>query len=206
MQRLLDDATKISGVKYDISQYGDIVDAIHVVQTEMGITGTTAKEAATTIQGVNRFREKRRGRIYRQDLRTKTQILTRWSGELVDSVVTVIDNIAPRVMAAVPRILQAVPQLITGLSGAAKELAGEAKGAGTITDRTVDEQLFLTLIQTAIAMLPQLLPEVLNAAVMLFTGILQGLNQTIPQLAAILPQLITTITSTITQKSTIHYQ
>ena len=43
MQRLLDDATKISGVKYDLSQYGDIVDAIHVVQTEMGITGTTAK-------------------------------------------------------------------------------------------------------------------------------------------------------------------
>ena len=51
MQRLLDDATKLSGVKYDISSYADIVDAIHVVQTEMGITGTTAKEASTTIEG-----------------------------------------------------------------------------------------------------------------------------------------------------------
>ena len=51
MQRLLEDAEKISGIKYDISSYADIVDAIHVVQTEMGITGTTAKEASTTIQG-----------------------------------------------------------------------------------------------------------------------------------------------------------
>ena len=51
MQRLLDDAEKLSGQKFDISSYGDIVDAIHVVQTEMGITGTTAKEASSTISG-----------------------------------------------------------------------------------------------------------------------------------------------------------
>ena len=51
MQRLLEDAEKLSGVKYDISSYADIVDAIHVVQTEMGITGTTAKEASETISG-----------------------------------------------------------------------------------------------------------------------------------------------------------
>ena len=51
MQRLLEDAEKLSGIEYDISSYADIVDAIHVVQTEMGITGTTAKEASTTVQG-----------------------------------------------------------------------------------------------------------------------------------------------------------
>ena len=51
MQRLLDEAEKISGVEYDISSYADIVDAIHVVQTEMGITGTTALEAGRTISG-----------------------------------------------------------------------------------------------------------------------------------------------------------
>lgn len=197
MQRLLDDATKISGVKYDISQYGDIVDAIHVVQTEMGITGTTAKEAATTIQG-SIASAKAAWTNLQTGLADENADLDALVGELVDSVVTVIDNIAPRVMAAVPRILKAVPQLITGLSGAAKELAGEAKGLGQSLIEPLTNSFF-TLIQTAIAMLPQLLPEVLNAAVMLFTGILQGLNQTIPQLAAILPQLITTITSTITQ-------
>ena len=51
MQRLLDDASKLSGIEYDISSYSDIVDAIHVVQNEMGITGTTAKEASSTISG-----------------------------------------------------------------------------------------------------------------------------------------------------------
>lgn len=51
MQRLLDDASKISGVKYDISSLSDLTDAIKVVQTEMGITGTTAKEAAGTVEG-----------------------------------------------------------------------------------------------------------------------------------------------------------
>ena len=51
MQRLLEDAEKLSGQEFDISSYADIVDAIHVVQTEMGITGTTAAEASNTIAG-----------------------------------------------------------------------------------------------------------------------------------------------------------
>lgn len=51
MQRLLTEAEKLSGVHYDIGNYADIVNAIHVIQTEMGITGTTAKEAEGTISG-----------------------------------------------------------------------------------------------------------------------------------------------------------
>ena len=51
MQRLLEDAEKISGVKYDISSYADVTQAIHVMQESMGIAGTTAKEASSTIQG-----------------------------------------------------------------------------------------------------------------------------------------------------------
>ena len=51
MQRLLADATKLSGVKYDISNLSDVYEAIHVIQEDLGITGTTAKEASTTFQG-----------------------------------------------------------------------------------------------------------------------------------------------------------
>ena len=51
MQRLLKDAEAISGVHYDINSFADIVAAIHVMQVEMGIAGTTAKEAGNTIQG-----------------------------------------------------------------------------------------------------------------------------------------------------------
>lgn len=51
MQRLLSDAGKISGQKYDMSNLNDVYSAIHVIQGELDITGTTSKEAATTLSG-----------------------------------------------------------------------------------------------------------------------------------------------------------
>ena len=51
MERLLSDAEKISGVKYDISNLNDVYEAIHVIQQDLGVTGTTALEASTTISG-----------------------------------------------------------------------------------------------------------------------------------------------------------
>jgi len=51
MKRLLADAEKISGIHYDISNLNEVYEAIHVIQGELGITGTTATEASTTIQG-----------------------------------------------------------------------------------------------------------------------------------------------------------
>lgn len=51
MERLLADAQKITGIKYDISNLGDVYEAIHVIQQDLGITGTTAKEAEETLQG-----------------------------------------------------------------------------------------------------------------------------------------------------------
>lgn len=208
MQRLLDDATKISGVKYDISQYGDIVDAIHVVQTEMGITGTTAKEAATTIQG-SIASAKAAWTNLQTGLADENADLDALVGELVDSVVTVIDNIAPRVMAAVPRILQAVPQLITGLSGAAKELAGEAKGLGQSLIEPLTNSFF-TLIQTAIAMLPQLittitstitqnLPSIISEGAMILVNLINGITQAIPTLIQSIVDLIPVIVQAIAE-------
>ena len=57
MQRLLSDAGKISGQKYDMSNLNDVYSAIHVIQGELDITGTTSKEAATTLSGSLRFHE-----------------------------------------------------------------------------------------------------------------------------------------------------
>ena len=51
MERLLKDAEKLSGVKYDISNLGDVYDAIHVIQGDLGLTGVAAAEAATTFSG-----------------------------------------------------------------------------------------------------------------------------------------------------------
>lgn len=51
MERLLEDATKLTGIKYDITNLNDVYQAIHVIQEELGVTGTTALEAEQTLSG-----------------------------------------------------------------------------------------------------------------------------------------------------------
>lgn len=196
MQRLLDDATKLSGVEYDISSYSDIVDAIHVVQTEMGITGTTAKEASSTISGsIDSMKGAYQNLL--TGLADGDADLDALIDDLANSALTVIDNIVPRILETVPRIVEAVPQLATSLSTVANELVTQA---GTLMQTLLPPLLdaFFTLIQTAISTLPTLIPQLLNAAMTLFTGILSGLQQTIPLLLAMLPEMISNVTATLT--------
>ena len=110
MERLLADAEKISGIHYDVSSYADIVDAIHVVQTEMRITGTTAAEAASTISG------------------SWGMLTASWENLLVslagggddidaavkavfESLLTWLGNVGPRVAETVRGIFEAVPEI-----------------------------------------------------------------------------------------------
>ena len=96
MQRLLKDAEKLSGQKFDLSSYGDIVDAIHVVQTEMGITGTTAKEASTTISGsVSSMKSAWQNLV--TGISDENANLEQLVGNFVDSAITAAGNIAPRI-------------------------------------------------------------------------------------------------------------
>ena len=195
MQRLLDDATKLSGIKYDISSYADIVDAIHVVQTEMGITGTTAKEASETISGsINAAKSAYENLV--TGLADENADLDGLIDNMADSVLTVVDNVLPRIMETVPRIVETVPKLIEGLSTAFKGIAGQLGG---LADQLLPPlmQAFFTLIRTVTGALPTLLPQILNAAITLFSGILQGLTETIPQLLAMLPTIIQTISQAL---------
>ena len=116
MQRLLEDAEKLSGIEYDISSYADIVDAIHVVQTEMGITGTTAKEASTTIQGsINSAKAAWQNWLTalgdsNADIQGKTD-------ELVSAIGTAAENILPvigQVLSSIGQVLAtALPELLS---------------------------------------------------------------------------------------------
>ena len=119
MQRLLDDASKLSGIKYDISSYSDIVDAIHVVQTEMDITGTTAKEASTTIEGsVSSMSSAWDNWV--AGMADSEANFSQLTSNLVDSIVTVVGNIAPRV-------IETVPRLVSGLGEIVEQLATDRK-------------------------------------------------------------------------------
>lgn len=195
MQRLLEDATKLSGIEYDISSYADIVDAIHVVQTEMGITGTTAKEASETISG-SISAAKSAYQNLMTGLADENADLDGLIDNMAESVLTVVDNVLPRVMETVPRIVETVPKLIEGLSAAFAGIAGQLGG---LADQLLPPlmQAFFTLIRTVTGALPTLLPQILNAAITLFSGILQGLTETIPQLLAMLPTIIQTISQAL---------
>ena len=111
MQQLLDKAEEISGVKYDISSYSDIVEAIHVVQTEMGITGTTAKEASDTLQG-SASQMKAAWENLVTGMADPDADIGALVGNMIESAKTFLANLVP--------IIQ---QSLEGISGAIVELA-----------------------------------------------------------------------------------
>ena len=133
MQRLLNDAEKLSGQKFDLSSYGDIVDAIHVVQTEMGITGTTAKEASTTISGsVSSMKSAWQNLV--TGISDENANLEQLVGNFVDSAITAAGNIAPRieqVLSGIGMLGEKIAPVIAEGISAAVEKAPEFLTAGT---------------------------------------------------------------------------
>ena len=111
MQRLLADAEKLSGVKYDLSSYADIVEAIHVIQTEMGITGTTAKEASTTIQGSVASMKAAWANLM-VGMADDTQDLDLLLSNFIESIGTVADNLLPRIGI----VIEGMGKLVAGLA------------------------------------------------------------------------------------------
>lgn len=191
MQRLLTDAEKISGIKYDISSYADIVDAIHVVQTEMGITGTTAKEAATTIEGsANSMKS------------AWSNLLTGMSNEnldlgdlvqnVVDSVGAFADNLIPRLQIMLPRFAEGLTQLVNGLApyvGPAMEalLPPLMQGIGVLVSGIVQTlpaavEAISAVIPMLVEQLTILLPQIISAGVEIIAALASGIGENLPAL------------------------
>ena len=180
MERLLADAQAISGIEYDISSYADVVDAIHVIQTEMGITGTTAKEASTTISGSLTSMKSAW-----QNLLTGIADGKQDMGVLVtqffDSVVTVADNLVPRISQALETLPQLitvlVPRLISKVSGLFETLLPVVVNGAT------------SLLNSVVKVLPQLVTTITNA----LPGLISGIEQVFYSIVDALPQLMTVI-------------
>ena len=200
MKRLLADAQKISGIKYDISSYADIVDAIHVVQTEMGITGTTAKEASTTISGSLASMKSAW-----QNLLTGMGDDTADFGALIDqfvsSVSTVGENLLPRievvlggvvslVQGLAPKIIEVIPSLLSQLLPSVIDTGVKLIQAivGTLPD------LISTLVTNAIPALISGAILVINSLVQLLPDIIQPIVDNLP---LILENLITAVLSNL---------
>lgn len=138
MERLLADADTLNAkqgvyTKYSIDSFSDIVQAIHVVQTEIGITGTTAKEAATTIQGSTASMKSAWANLL-TGIADPEQNFQSLMDEFVDSVITAGNNI-------IPRIKEIVPTLIDGLSELVTQLAPYVSGVIMELEPTIEEGL-----------------------------------------------------------------
>ena len=195
MQRLLSDAEKISGIKYDISSYADVVDAIHVMQESMGIAGTTSKEASTTIQGSIGMMSSAWSNFL-TGMADPAQDFDTLLGNLVDSVVTVANNIVPRIVAMLPRLVEGVTSLISQLSNYIPDILGKLlpaliQGAVGLINQIV------TILPDLIAIIIDQLPLILDGIMQIFVGIVQALPSLITTITQALPEIIMIVVQTL---------
>lgn len=186
MQRLLDDAEKISGVKYDISSFADVTEAIHVMQEQMGIAGTTSKEAASTISGSVGM-VKASWENFLTGMADPDQDFGELVGGLTDSIGIALGNIVPRLVQALPRLIQGLAQVIQTLVGYLPQILG-ALLPGLVTGATeLLGALGATLPSLFMTLFDQVLPQISQAFVAFlekvfsvpegsFQGLTDGLN------------------------------
>ena len=212
MQRLLEDAQKLSGQKYDISNLSDVYSAIHVIQDELGITGTTAEEASTTIQGsVNAVKASWENLVTGMadgDADFDTLI-----SNFVESVSTAADNLIPRIEVAIggienlidemmpvvmdkipeiinsvlPKLLQAGVNLVNTLVEGIGQNSGELiQGASQIISQLTDA--FITL-----------LPELITLGIQVITQIMLGMAEGAPGLIPTITDTVVTIVGALSE-------
>lgn len=199
MQRLLDDAEKISGIHYDIDNFADITQAIHIIQDNLGITGTTAKEAASTITGSLNMTKSAWDNLV-AGFSKKDVNLDELVDQVIDSALTFANNVLPVVERALNGIARALPRVVERL---AEELPTLIENLlPPIIDacikliRSISKNLpalLKTLIDAVIQALDgilDLLPEIIGALLDGAIAIIEALAEALPQL---LPKLITAI-------------
>lgn len=200
MERLIDDANKLNATQgkatnYTINSYADVVSAIHDVQNAMGITGTTSKEASTTIQGsVNATKSAWSNLVtgIADDNANFGQLISNF----VDSATTAASNIIPRIEAAlngaaklieslVPPIIAELPSLIETV------LPQLAQSAVNIVQTLVTEisanaaQLIDSAIQIITVLgngIYQMLPTIAQSALQIVLTLVSKLNENLPQM------------------------
>lgn len=195
MERLLTDAEKISGVHYDISNFSDIISAIHTIQEQMGITGTTAKEAMSTIEGslnmtkaawtnmltgmaddnadfdtlVNNLVESLSA--LGENLMPRIGIALNGVGQLIDALLPiVIDKIPEIIQNSLPSILDSATGIVSALGSAVLE------SLPTLTGLAVE------VVTTLIGGLQENIPSIAICATEVIATLLDGILQMLPML------------------------
>lgn len=214
MQRLLADAEKLSGVKYDLSSYADVVEAIHVIQTEMGITGTTAKEASTTIQGSVASMKAAWANLM-VGMADDTQNFDLLLSNFIESIGTVADNLLPRIGIVIegmgklvaglaPEIASALPTLTNELLPNLVELGVQSISALVQGIQENGDSLAagaLSIVGTLAEGIAELLPMVADTAASLVVSLADGLTESLPNIIPIAIETISTLVENLTENA-----
>lgn len=214
MQRLLADAEKLSGVKYDLSSYADVVEAIHVIQTEMGITGTTAKEASTTIQGSVASMKAAWANLM-VGMADDTQNFDLLLSNFIESIGTVADNLLPRIGIVIegmgklvaglaPEIASALPTLTNELLPNLVELGVQSISALVQGIQENGDSLAagaLSIVGTLAEGIAELLPMVADTAASLAVSLADGLTESLPNIIPVAIETISTLVENLTENA-----
>ena len=187
MQRLLNDAEKLTGKKYDISNFSDVTQAIHAIQTEMGITDTTAKEAASTISGsFNMMKASAKDFLGNltlgRDVSKSMENLVASTGTFLSNLLPALGNIAKGLVNVIGTTF---PQLFSqiGKSLGANMPGLISKGLSMITQFT--------------ASLRNNAGKFISAGMDMLLKLAQGFARSMPVLIQKIPQIVTNIAGII---------
>lgn len=222
MERLLADAQAISGVEYDISNLSDVYSAIHVIQEDLGITGTTAKEAATTWTGSfaamkasaqNVMANLFTGADMSQSLSALVESTTTFvTGNLIpafaniatalpSALSTLGSALVTALNAAIPQVMAAAPGVISGLiDGMTAGLPQLTSGAISIIETLTQgiQENFPSLIQSGLQSLVTFSGSLRENAGSLIDAGLALISSLVDGLIASLPTMIETIPTIVT--------
>lgn len=215
MKRLLSDAEKLTGVKYDITNLSDVYNAIHAIQENLGITGTTAKEASETISGsVSSMKAafdnflNGSGTIDQlvETGITSIQNIVNAVGELLPNLIQSVANATPQIVDAINQIFPQILNLIMTNAPAILSSIGQILMALVQSlisympqIMTIAMQLIQSFITGIITMLPQIIQMGIQLIVQLITGIAQMLPQLIPQAVNAIITIVTGLLDNIDQ-------
>lgn len=198
MERLLKDAQKLSGVKYNINNLSDVYSAIHVIQEELGVTGTTAEEAEKTISGSASamkaaFDNFLNGSGSPEELaKAVTSFLSNIGSTIAKLAPSILSGIVTLIQTLLPQIatilIQLIPQLLAAVQNMINTLLTQLTQNTTAIANTIT-----TLINQIIQFITTNLPLIIQMGITILLTLVQGITDSIPTLAAALPEVITTI-------------
>lgn len=210
MQRLIKDASKLTDVQSELGitvdessmSFENIINAIHVMQTEMGIAGATSDEAIGTIQGSTNMLKASIQDLW-SALGGSGQDVGQALGNIVTSFRALVDNLKPVLMQIVAYIPEVVNALAPAITGMLPDLMTSAVA------------VFNGVLDALLAALPELipvavdgimviadnlvknLPKIIEAAIQILTSIITGISQALPRLISYIPTIISGIASTL---------